>query len=152
MAFDIKFYMNDSENNKIKKSIRETITVTGNLKENSTIINPEVLISTDVLNLLGSNYAFISEFNRYYYVVDVISISNKLCLVKMKVDVLMSFKTEILSNNAIIQKSEHNWNLYLNDGSLKTYQYNSVETIKFPTGFPTGTDLVMAIAGKSNLE
>ena len=152
MAFNINFYINDSENNKLNKSIRATITVTGNLKENSSIINPEILVSSNLSNLVGSNYAYISEFNRYYYIVDVISVSNALCLVKMKVDVLMSFKTELLTNNAIIQKSEHNWNLYLNDGSLKTYQYNHVETIKFPNGFPTGTDLVMAIAGKSNLE
>ncbi len=152
MAFDVVFYNNISDKNKINKDITATITATGTLKEGSSIINPNILISADMVNLVGSNYAYISEFRRYYYIVDVHSISNTLSRVTLKVDVLMSFKDEILANSGILQKSEANWNLYLNDGSLRTYQYKNIQTFAFPTGFPTGTDLVMAVAGKSNLQ
>lgn len=152
MAFSIVFYLNDSEPNRLNKSLTEITTVTGSLKENASIINPDIMVYATIPTIAGANYVYIADFGRYYYITDIISITNTLTRVTLKVDVLMSFKDEILLNRGIIQKSENNWNLYLNDGSLRTYQYKSVETIKFPTGFPTGTDLVMAIAGKSNLE
>ena len=152
MAFSIVFYVNDSEPNKLNKSLREVITVTGSLRENASVINPDIMVYSTITNIVGSNYVYIADFGRYYYITDIVSITNTLVRVKLKVDVLMSFKNDILSNRGIIQKSENNWNLYLNDGSLRTYQYKNVETKKFPNGFPTGTDLVMAIAGKSNLD
>lgn len=152
MAFDIVFYVNDSDKNKLNKDLREVITVSGTLKEGSSIVNPVILVESNLINLVGANYAYIEDFRRYYYITDVVSERNILSRVSMRCDVLMSFKNEILSNAGIIHKSEKNWNLYINDGSLRTYQYKNIQTFKFPTGFPTGTDLVMAIAGKSNLE
>lgn len=152
MAFNIDFYRNNSESNRLDKDIDLIITATGTLKEGSSIIKPNVLVDSIIDNIIGSNYVYISEFNRYYFIEDIISEYNSLLRVILRVDVLMSFKNDILLNRAIIQKSERNWNLYLNDGIMRTYQYKNIETIKFPTAFPTGTDLVMAVAGKSNIE
>ena len=49
MAFDIVFYVNDSDNNKLNKDLREVITVSGTLKEGSSIITPTILIETNLI-------------------------------------------------------------------------------------------------------
>lgn len=151
MAFTISLYVNYSEINKLDKDISLITTLTGNFKNESSIINPTILIDINLISVVNCNYFYISEFGRYYFITDIISISTNLVQITGHVDVLTSFKNEIRLNGAIIQKSENNWNLYLNDGSIHTYQYTHTSTHKFPNGFPKGVDLVLAVAGKSNI-
>ena len=70
--------------------------------------------------------------------------------VKCKCDVLQSFKTQILSNNAIIDKQENEgvFNLYINDDSLKVYQDPLISTYVFQNGFSgTNVEYVLVVAG-----
>ena len=149
--FDILLYQNLSENNRMNKDLNPPVTFRGDLKENSSIVDPTILIESPVNVVCLYNYVYIAEFNRYYFINDVVAISNTLTQISLHVDVLMSFKDYIKANLATTRRQENDWNLYLNDGSFRTYQYKTVGTYKFSTGFPKDNDLVMAIAGKSNL-
>ena len=151
MSFTISLYVNNSESNKLDKDISLITTLTGKLINETSIIEPSILIDINLISLVRCNYFYISEFDRYYFINDIISINNNIVQITGHVDVLTSFKSEIRLNSAIIQKSENNWNLYLNDGSIHTYQYTNTSTHKFPNGFPKGVDLVLAVAGKSNI-
>lgn len=138
-------YQNLSEKNKINKDIQFPLTITGTLKNDCSIINPVILASITANAASSYNYIYIESFNRYYYINDAISIRNGITELHCSVDVLMSFKTEILNNSAIIERSETEWNLYLNDGSFKTYASNIVLTKAFPSGFTT-MNFVLAVA------
>ena len=151
MAFHIKLYTCDSEANKVQKTIRQQYDLTGVLVDQSSIIDPVIRIQIAMANINKLNYMYIQEFGRYYFIKDIISFRENMVDLHAHVDVLMSFRNEILTNMGIVKKSETEWNLYLNDGSIHTYQYTKTTTLKFSTGFPTGIDLVMAIAGKSNV-
>ena len=69
------------------------------LKEDTSIIEPSILIVKESLqsytDLLAYNYAYIADFGRYYFVRNVISVSNVLVEFILEVDALASFKTEI---------------------------------------------------------
>ena len=123
----------------------------GTLKENTSLINPVIVIDFPITNLTQYNYARIYDFGRYYFITDMVSITHNLTEISMHVDVLMSFRNSIRTNYGIAKRQENDWNLYLNDGSFKTYQYKTVGTYKFSNGFPSDNDLVLAVAGRSNI-
>ena len=151
MAFQVVLATNNSEPNRMMKDVTDILTVTGTLKADTSIIDPVILIECDLTQVRNVNYMRITAFNRRYFVTNIRSMRNGLVEFSCHVDVLSTYANEILQNKGIVRKQENDWNLYLNDGTLRTYQYSKVVTKKFPNGFPVGVDLVMAIAGPSNL-
>ena len=138
---------NDSEPNALDKTLTTIATLTGQLRDQTSIIDPVILITGDVSTYAGCNYMTIPDFGRSYFIRNITSVRTGLLSVSAHVDVLSSFKTQIRANSAILRRSEKNWNLYLNDGSLQTYQYPAVLPKLFPSGFPSSKQYILAIAG-----
>ena len=146
MSFNISLMCNNSPMEKLDKDLTIIQTVTGTLKNDTSILNPTILIQCDISNFTLCNYMYIPEFNRYYFITDIVSVNNNMVEFSGRVDVLTTYKDYIKSNNAIIRRQENSWNLYLNDGSFKVYQNPLVITKAFPAGF-SHQELVLAVAG-----
>lgn len=146
MSFNITLQRNNSERNRLKKEISDLMTVSGNLKAETSIIDPIIMIECDLSAVTGCNYMTIPNFGRSYFVNNIRSIRTGLVEFSCHVDVLSSFASEIRGNIAIVRKQENNWNLYLNDGSFKVYQNPNILTKAFPSGFTT-QEFVLAVAG-----
>lgn len=116
MSFSINLYNNNSEKNKIGKSLTNYGVLTGTLKNECSLTSPEVLVQSDKPILC--NYAYIPNFGRYYFVTDVVSVRNNMYILKLKCDVLESFKSKIYKNTAVLERSQYYWNLYLQDASM----------------------------------
>lgn len=148
---NIQFYWNKSENNRLNKDIQQLYEYSGNFKEDTSIINPSILIEQPINLIGGANYMHIDSLGRYYFITDMVSVSYNLTEIQAHVDVLMSFADYIKQNAGIVKRSQNDWNLYLNDGSFKVYQYRTYSTYQFPNAFPADNDLVLAVAGKTNI-
>lgn len=111
---DIKLYHNSSPNNKVNKSLSSETVLSGSLRDESRVINPEVLIESSTP--LSFNYVYIPSFHRYYYIRDIVAYRTNLWLLKLDVDVLMSYKEDILDLNCIISDTEE----YKGDDYLST--------------------------------
>lgn len=146
MAFDVMLQKNNSERNRITKDISEILTVSGELKTETSIIDPVIMIECDLSSVVGCNYISIPTFGRSYFVNNIRSIRSGLVEFSCHVDVISSFASEIRGNTAIVRRQENNWNLYLNDGSFKVYQNPNILTKAFPSGFTT-QEFVLAVAG-----
>lgn len=146
MAFDIVLMRNNSEKIRADKDLTTLVTVTGVLKEETSIISPTIKIECDLSNLTNCNYMYIQAFGRYYFVNNIISIHNNLVEFVCHVDVLSSFKAAVRANKGIVRRQENKWNLYINDGSFRVYQNPIITTKNFPSGFTT-QQFVLAIAG-----
>lgn len=146
MSFSIQLQRNNSEPIKVDKDITNILTVTGTLREGTSIIDPVIKIECNIADVAGCNYLTIDAFGRKYFVKDIVSVRNNLVEFTCHVDVLSTYKNEIRNNTGIIRRQENTWNLYLNDGSLKIYQNPYVITKEFPSGFNT-QEFVLAIAG-----
>lgn len=146
MSFDIKLQINNSEKNRVVKSITDIATYTGVLKEETSIIDPVIKIECDLADVKNANYLTVETFGRSYFVNNIRSIRNGLVEFTCHVDVLSSFADEIKSNKAITRRQEQRWNTYLNDGVFKVYQNPDVKVFPFPSGF-TRQEYVLAIAG-----
>ena len=146
MSFSISLMTSSSPKEKLDKDVSTIQTVTGTLKETTSIIDPVVKIQGNVSSFKNCNYMYIPEFGRYYFVTDISSVTNTIFEVSGHVDVLMTYRAQIRDNNAIVRRQANSWNLYLNDGSFKVYQNPMVLTRAFPSGFST-SELVLAVAG-----
>lgn len=146
MAFNIVLQTNNSDKNVLDKSLTNIATISGTLKNETSIINPVILISGNLSTYVNCNYMTISTFGRSYFVTDIRSIRNGLIEVSGHVDVLTSYKNQIRENTGIIHRQENLWNLYLNDGAFRVYQNPIVLTKEFSTGFST-PEFVLAVAG-----
>lgn len=131
----INFYQNDSEQIKVEKTLSHEWTITGTLRDNCDLLNPVVMIEMPPNSTFIWNYMYIPEFSRYYYIADVEIVNNHLVRVQGRVDVLMTFKTFIKEQTAIIQRQENNWNLLLDDGFFRVQNNPKFQLKSFPKGF-----------------
>ena len=139
-------YTNLSENNAVDKNLTQLVSLSGTLREQSSIINPTINIADIDQYIDRANYAYIQEFNRYYFVTNIESVHNNLWRISLHVDVLYTYRTQIRGNSAIIARNENEYDLLLNDGLFQTQQKPRIAQYPFPNGFNTW-NFVIAIAG-----
>ena len=143
----IDLYINKSEKERVTKTLSSEKSFTGTLREQTSIIDPTISIeSTD--NLSQYNYMYIPDFGRYYYIRNVESVKNGLWRITGHVDVLMSFKNQILANSGVIERQENKWNLYLPDPDFQTSNKTQIQTKKFPKGFGNKS-YILVISGNN---
>lgn len=142
----ITLYSNNSENNAVNKYLTTLAELTGTLREQTSIMDPEIIMEgiDDYVPYL--NYVNIAEFGRYYFVTNIESVRNGLWRLSMHVDVLYTFREQIMQNSAIIERNEIEYDLLLNDGLFQTQQNPRIAQYPFPSGFDTW-NFVLAVAG-----
>lgn len=94
----------------------------GVLKNPSSVSNPKIEFSADVLsgNPSNVNYAFIPDFNRYYFVKEW-NYETGLWVADMECDVLASFRNSIASQNYYILRTSTAFTGEVSDGLYPTY-------------------------------
>lgn len=127
--FTIKFYKNSAEKNRLNKIdyLTDEVSLSGSLRGGTSIISPSFEIEYD--SVPDFNYCYIQSFNRYYFVVNIISQANNLWLIQLSVDVLMSFKNKISQLDVILNRTAdaNYYNPEIADNKLPT-EYKTVIT------------------------
>ena len=144
---NITLYNNTSEVNKVSKSLATVKTLTGTLRDESSLITPVFRVELSASELTNINYMYIKEFQRYYFITDITVVRNGLVELKGRIDVLQTYKDDIKGNTAIIERQENEYNMYLNDSEFMTYNYNQLNTKLFPNGFGSSTYYYLTVAG-----
>lgn len=141
---------NSSPANYIDKDLTTLLSLTGALRGSSSIIDPIIRIECDDESTISLvNYISIPNFNRSYFVKNIISVRTNIWDLYCHVDVLTSWKNKLLSNGiGVVKRQELQYNLYLDDGIFKCYQDPAIQTIEFPAGFST-PQFVLAVAGST---
>ena len=133
----LKCYTITDESNKINKTLGTSTDFTGTLREPSSVENPVIQIQSS--SIISMNYAYVTEFGRYYYIVDKKMDGPTLCTLTLKVDVLMSYASSIMNTPMLIERSESMTNPYLNDNQRAIINNPMTLTKKFPTSFDAFT-------------
>ena len=142
----IDLYVNTSENNKVLKNITPVTELEGTLRTPTSLLNPSVEVAGIDTAAQSINYAYIPQFNRYYYITEVTYIANGLVRLDMQVDVLMSHSTQILAQKAVIERQQYDYNMELRDTNIPTYNGTAIQYLLFPNGF-TDYQIVIPILG-----
>ena len=146
-------YINNSDSRVFNKKLTPVIPqdaespeIPINIIEDSSIIDPTFIFGT-ATNVMQANYMFVPELGRYYYITDKILGKNRIT-VKAHVDVLMSFNMPLKEAWVILDRQEHQYNLYMNDVEISVENPNNVRTINFTGGgFQDDSEFVLIIAG-----
>lgn len=146
----IILYNSSADKIKLDKSndLSVILTLIGTLRNTCSILTPSVIIdlndydniiesnNIDIIDstpddiiynlqsrLIGANYVYIPDFNRYYYITDITSVKRNLWQISMRVDVLMSFKKYIGDTYAFITRNENRYSDMIKD-DMVTYYYD----------------------------
>lgn len=143
---NITIYNQGSDINKLTKALGTGVLVQGTIKDESSIVNPEIVFSRAITEHF--NYLYIPAFDRYYFVTDK-TVEHQRTIINCHVDVLMSFNAEIKALNVIAERASNNYNLYQVDNELSLLNYKVISTKSFTNGFNNkeGSSYLLATAG-----
>lgn len=103
---ELRLYRTLDNENVINKNLSLIHTMNIKLKDTVSITNPTLILSeVNGLDYFQCNYCFLSEFNRYYFIRDIELLNNKNYRMQLEVDVLESFKEDILNSYAEISRT-----------------------------------------------
>lgn len=83
----------------------------------TTVIHPEFLLSGG-FDTKKVNYVYCEKFKRFYYVDDIVALSNDMYRLRCTCDVLESFKWEFFGSEFLISRQEHKYNKMIEDPLL----------------------------------
>ena len=114
----IKTYRFLGDSRKVDKTITSVSTysnavIVGDMSIHTPTISLQLDSFTDVINF---NYIYIPELRRYYYVVDSTIREDGFVQLQCKVDVLKSFKNDILASTQYIDRQQNKCTYQLPDG------------------------------------
>lgn len=128
----IQTYFNTSPNNKIGKTLTAGPAYTGQPRENTNIVHPDIRIDGVVDPKI--NYAYIADFGRYYFIRDIEWEGQNVYTLHMDSDPLETFKTEILATSCLIARTSGDPNEYLVDSSRPIQNNYEVVTSALDSG------------------
>lgn len=148
----LTLYVNSADSRVLDKTpkLRIKYVINGTLKNGTSMLNPSIILDMGGSNLIvdsGSrivvdgngnrvvemasltdltkcNYAYINEFDRYYFISDIVALTNRLFQVNMNVDDLMSHRASISNLRCLIARNEKSRNDFVEDKNMQMkYDY-----------------------------
>ena len=128
---NIVLYNNKSDSRVINKSIEKITEISVILKSAQNIMSPEIMLQTKTLPI-EANYCYISDFGRYYYINAQRLDNGNVSKIELTVDVLMSFKSMILSSTVVAERTTNKYNRYLPDIVPTLAKFNNIYKLFTP--------------------
>lgn len=144
----IAFEHSNSETNACGKSLTTVAALTGELRQESDLLNPVIDIQGNIESYLTANEVCIPAFNRRYFITEWTAVRKNLFRIYLHCDVLQSFWDSIKSAPCIVERYENQWTLDLNDPYFQVSQDLLMQQLKFTSSFQlSNSSFVLAIAG-----
>lgn len=120
---ELVLYQNLSDPNEYPKNLVTLATKRVVLLAEASVLKPQFMISDPIFT---ANYCYVPEFNRYYYITNIVALKNQAFNLNAKCDVLQSFFNEIKESPVIIKRSSKLdvLNSYIKDDRREFYQYD----------------------------
>lgn len=104
---NVELYKTNSPKNKINKLLNTATIIQAKLLNDVNLQSPILLLQDNNNSFLTNyNYCYIPYFQRYYFIESMNKNINGLITIKLSVDVLMSFASDIMNSYANIIESE----------------------------------------------
>lgn len=141
----ITLYNTKSEKENLNKELTELVVVDdAKITTSFDMLKATVILKRNIIDdITKINYLYIDSVKRFYFC-DV-SIENGFIILSCNVDVLMSYKTDILKIEATIDRNEFLRNGYIQDDSYKVLAYEEVVCKSFPSGLTNDSLILMTV-------
>ena len=134
------FYKYDGIKNKINKALADGLVVNNVIIQNDFDITDFELLIKDTAFNSEYNYCYIQDLGRYYFIESVERMNGTIYKIRLSVDVLKSFSTQIENINAIITKSENPDDNFVNCEVSENY---TSEVINLTDNFNHSGNLIL---------
>lgn len=129
-------YITNDENYVTKNFVAVGTETSAIMKEDTSIIDPVFIMTGNPATFAMCNYVQAKNLgSRQYFIRDIKTLGNGMIELYCHCDVLSSFETALKTLDAVIERQENDYNLYLDDGSFKVYAKPKVITKNFSGGF-----------------
>lgn len=118
-------YNTVSDSREINKNLTELSTINITMYLDTNVATPVFKVKNFINN---ANYMFVPDLHRYYYINNY-TLSNQCVYLHCSVDVLTTYKTEILNSECLISRAENDYNDNIVD-TLAPITENTVYTVK----------------------
>ena len=146
---EVIFYYNQSDSRVINKRLVEmdNNVFDGVPRGDISVMNPVIRFEND--GILRFNYAYVPTLQRYYSVVDRTAFRDGVWDITFAVDVLMSFRRDIMNLSVVVDKQSmgSNGDEYIDDGSLVSENVMFQTLYEFPDGFNDTGEYILITAG-----
>lgn len=141
------FYYNASDDRVINKVLVGGDSFIGTPRDEFDVMTPVIRFESS--EILRYNYAYIPELQRYYVVNSINAYREGIWDVSFSVDVLMSFRGDIMTLSVIVDKQTmpENGDEYIDDGSLVTDNVMFTRLHQFESGFNDYPEYILITAG-----
>ena len=136
----VVFYKYNDIKNKINKTLSGGFTVNDVIIQNDFDITDFELLSKDTNFNSEYNYCYIQDLGRYYFIESVERMNGTIYKIRVLVDVLKSFSSQIENINAIIVKSENPDDNFVNCEKSETFES---EVINLTDNFNHSGNLIL---------
>ena len=114
---NITLYKTKSANNVISKKLVSEKNLGNNciMADNTSVTSPTIIIGgiSSLDTISDYNYAYIAQCHRYYYINDIIALSGGRVKLILTVDVLMTYKADILNSTQLVTRQKNIGKMYL---------------------------------------
>ncbi len=150
-----KIFKTKSAPNVVNKVLTEVVAFDEVIfKEETSLLNPTIIIngvsnssSYNIEDIGTSNYFSIPKVNRYYFITDITMMSGGRVAITGKVDVLMSFKTDIIGSTQLIVRQEKKTNNFLIDTDIPLSSKKQVIEHEFGESIVDSGYYILAVNG-----
>lgn len=118
----VNFYKLSDDFRKINKTLENPLVKECNIRTDIDVYNPILLLSD-----YDDVYDYFEWCGRYYFITGVLYMSNKIWRVTGHIDVLMSYKSEIMGSRVRTAESD-NLELYYDGGDYQSLVKKEIET------------------------
>ena len=140
----IFLYYNKSDRIKLIKRLTEIAEIEGTIREPTSLIDPVIVLQYN--SVVGYNYCYIPEFERYYFIDDLVSIRNGLVEIHCHVDVLNTYGNAVRELHAFVARSNVNYDGTIIDERALFGQYEKKEIIVTPQAFENAKNMCSELA------
>lgn len=149
MSYTLNCYTNTEEKIVVNKSLPAIIplTLSCDLKYGVNLRKPVLTVGQSLATMKTYNYFYIPELGRYYFREDIKGVANNLVEITLDCDLLMSFKSEILTSDAIIERQNYRGNVYVPDSLYPIESRTRTVTKKFPQALSSSATMVLITIG-----
>lgn len=142
---NITLYKNLSAPNTLSKQLTEELLVQGDYNTTVDILNPFIRIKSSV-DIMGYNYMYIPDLKRFYFIQNIIAYRNNVYDVYSNVDVLSSWRNEILRCYGVVKAGEDS-NPFMQGYISSVDVRKSVSKYSFDDPFTDGEYILIGVRG-----
>lgn len=149
---DINFYTFSDDERVLNKNLQFVKTIDCEFLEDNSVITPHITLDgNEFTEVTRINYAYIPRLGRFYYVRDWRLSTGNICTMELEVDVLMSFKNQILGITTLIDRQEFIYSPYIIDNELLTQVQRKLTYKKIGSlGSPSDSYFALTVTGGDN--